>query len=65
MTERRQFTLYRLPFGQLDRPWHWLLAAEPFSSRAEAETERTRQRQHGGCIADHFKIEDEPEGWGA
>lgn len=63
MSERRQYTLYCLPFLKSDEPWHWLIAADPFPTRAEAEDEKVRQETNGNGL-DRYKIENEPEGWG-
>lgn len=63
MSERRQYTLYHLPFLKSDEPWNWLIAADPFPTRAEAEPEKARQEARSGGL-DRYKIENEPEGWG-
>lgn len=63
MSERRQYTLYYLPFTKSDEPWHWLIAADPFPTHAEAEAEKARQEALSGGLH-RYKIVNEPEGWG-
>ena len=60
----RQYTLYRLPFGQPDEPWNWLIEVDPFDILADAET-ASRRFEAVPANLDRFKVVDEPRGYGA